>query len=221
MAGIIKAGKLHQGAKVAQHVEFNLDDMTGRAEEYLGSVKRRAAHIVSSAREQAEGIKTEAQQQGRQSATQAACQAAEAAVERQWQQVLPALHEAVEELRQLKIRWMQQWENNAVKLAVAIAERIVRRQLQLQPEICEQWIREALELAAGSHRVKLQLNPADFEALAECRQALAAEFENLAPTDIVPHDEVQAGGCRVVTEFGEIDHQLETQLARIQEELES
>ena len=221
MAGIIKAGELHKGAKVARHVEFNFDDLSDRASEYLSTVKQQAAHIVTSAREQADGIKSEAQQQGHQAAAQAAVQAAEAAIENQWRQLLPALQAAIEEVQRLKSCWLQQWERNAVQLAVAIAERIVRRELQQQPEIQATWIREALELAAGSHHVKLQLNPADFQTLTERRDEIAAEFENLAPTDIVPHDEVRPGGCRVVTEYGQIDQQLETQLDRIRDELSS
>jgi flagellar assembly protein FliH len=221
MAGIIKAGELQKGAKVARHVEFNFDDMSDRASEYLSTVKQQAAHIVTSAREQADGIKSEAQQQGHQAAAQAAAQAAEAAIENQWRQLLPALHAAIEEVQRLKSCWLQQWERNAVQLAVAIAERIVRRELLQQPEIPTTWIREALELAAGSHHVKLQLNPADYQTLTERRDEIAAEFENLAPTDIVPHDEVRPGGCRVVTEYGQIDQQLETQLNRIREELSS
>ena len=219
MAGIIKAGELHQGGKAARHVEFNFNDMSDRANEYLSTVKQQAAHIVNSAREQAKGIKSEAQQQGHQAAAQAAVQAAEAAIEDQWRQLLPALHAAIEEVQRLKSCWLQQWERNAVQLAVAIAERIIRRELQQQPEISTAWIREALELAAGSHRVKLQLNPADFQTLTERMGDIAAEFENLAPTDIVAHDEVRPGGCRVVTEYGQIEQQLETQLDRIREEL--
>ncbi len=219
MAGIIKAGTLHKGVTVARHIEFNFDDMSDRASDYLSSVKQQAANIVTSAHEQADGIKAEAQQDGHQAAAQAACQAAEAAIETKWQQLLPALREAINDLQLLKSTWLQEWERNAVQLAVAIAERIVRREIEHQPEISLQWVREGLELAAGSHRVKLQLNPADCETLSDRHQEIAQEFENLAPTDIVAHDEIKPGGCRIVTEYGQIDQQLETQLARIQEEL--
>ncbi len=219
MAGIIKAGTLHQSARVASHAEFNFDDMSDRAGEYLDSVKQRAVQIVTEAKQQAGSVTSRAQQQGLQAAQQAACQAAEAAVEAKWQHLLPALQQAIADLQRLKSAWMQQWERNAVQLAVAIAERILRKQLANQPEISQQWIREALELAAGSQRVTLQVNPDDFETLSERHALIAREFENLAPTDIVPHPDITPGGCRVVTEYGQIDQQLETQLARIQEEI--
>jgi flagellar assembly protein FliH len=106
-----------------------------------------------------------------------------------------------------------------VRLAVAIARRIVRRELHSHPEIAVEWIREALALAVGSGRIQLYLHPQDHAALGDEVRELVAGLGQLGETEIVADSQISPGGCRVVTQFGEVDQRLETQLARIEEEL--
>ena len=123
------------------------------------------------------------------------------------------------ELNDSKADWLRRWEQSAVSVASAIAERIIRQELNRQPEIAHQWIAEALRLAAGSATIRLHLNPIDHEHFGSQVERLAQSMCQLAATEIVPDPDVSAGGCRVETKFGEIDQQIEAQLARIQEEL--
>jgi flagellar assembly protein FliH len=48
---------------------------------------------------------------------------------------------------------------------------------------------------------------------------LIAEMQKLAPAELVADATVSPGGCRVDTQFGCIDQQIEAQLARIRDEL--
>jgi flagellar assembly protein FliH len=104
-------------------------------------------------------------------------------------------------------------------LACAIAQRIVRRELKQQPELSAPWIAEALRMCAGSAEITLRLNPADHATLGAQATKLALEFHPAAPAKIVADDSITPGGCRVETEFGSIDQQIETQLERVAEEL--
>jgi flagellar assembly protein FliH len=127
--------------------------------------------------------------------------------------------ETVRALQNTKQAWLNQWEKNVVHLAAGIASRVIRRELAGQPEITLDLVREALELAASSGRLKLRLNPQDCQTLGERAKQLAAQISELAPADVVADPNIRPGGCRVDTEFGSIDQQIETQLARIEEEL--
>jgi len=53
-------------------------------------------------------------------------------------------------------------------------------------------VREALELAAGGHAVRIGLNPADHQALGKEVAQLAQQLANLAPTSIVADESVSA-----------------------------
>jgi flagellar assembly protein FliH len=102
---------------------------------------------------------------------------------------------------------------------VAIAERVVRREVAHAPEIALDLIRESLELAAGAGRIVLRLSPRDFETLGEQARSIAATMGRMLPTEVVADPAVSPGGCLLVTDLGEIDQRLESQLARIEEEL--
>jgi flagellar biosynthesis/type III secretory pathway protein FliH len=138
---------------------------------------------------------------------------------RQLATLLPALRLAIQQIEQAKQAWLVHWERTAVHVAAAISRRVIRRELSQQPQISVQWVREALELAAGSCELRLQLNPSDYQALAGEVQTLVKEMAPLANCQIESRPDITPGGCRLETRFGSIDQQVESQLARIEEEL--
>ena len=219
MAAVIKAGKILPSGTSVQHAEFNFEDISANASQYLDTVRKKVAQIVAQAQQQSQQIAAQAAERGRQAAREAAQKAALEDLKSKWQTLAPALQQAIAETVQQRSSWLRNWEQQVIHLAVAIAERLVRGELSRRPDIPQQWIREVLELASSSHTLTLRLNPADYEALGPLRETLASEFGNLSPTHILADPQVTPGGCRVDTQFGYIDQQVSTQLARIEEEL--
>lgn len=221
MASVIKAGRVIPSGTPVRHTEYNLEDMDRRASKYLDAVKEKAARIVQDAQTEANKIRTKAKQEGRQAAMDNARQAALADVEARWKTLAPALQHAIDSAAELKAAWIRQWEKNIVRLAVAIAEQVIRKEVSEHPRIPQHWIREALELASSSTTVTLLLNPADYDSLEDYRDFLKQQFSQLTDTSIVPDPGISPGGCRVVTDHGHLDQQIETQVSRIEEELTS
>jgi flagellar assembly protein FliH len=219
MASVIKAGKILPSGTAVQHTEFNLEDISANASQYLDTVRKKVAQIVAQAQQQAQHIAAQAAERGRQAALEAAEQTALEDLASKWRTLAPALQQAIDDTAQLRSTWLRHWETQVIHLAVAVAERLVRGELSRRPNLSHQWIRETLELASTCHTLTLRLNPADHEALGSLREALASEFSNLSPTNILADPRVAPGGCRVDTEFGYIDQQISTQLARVEEEL--
>ena len=123
MASVIKAGKVIRGGNSVQPTEFNLEDVSQQASAYLDTVRKQAEQILTQAHQQAKQIVTQAAQEGRQAAEAAARDAALKEFENRWQTLAPALNQAIEGTSQLKASWLKQWENNAVHLVVAVAQR--------------------------------------------------------------------------------------------------
>jgi flagellar assembly protein FliH len=215
MAGIIKAGTQlnpHQGAASA----FQFGDMENA---YLGKVREEATKIIAQARQEAANIQVQAAEQGKKAAMQAAENALRSRIDQQLQTLVPALQASVDAVLQARQQWQAHWETQGIRLATAIAERVIRRELSQHPQITLDLMREALELAAGSPRITLRVNPADHAALGDHVTQLITQLGRVGDTQIVPDPGVTPGGCRIETQYGSIDQQLETQLARIQEEL--
>jgi flagellar assembly protein FliH len=216
MAGIIKAeGYVEPAAKSVLRA-FHFDDV-GRS--YLDRVRAEAARIVAEARDQAAKIKTKATEEGRQAAIEAAQASLAKRLDQQLTSVLAALNQAAQSIAHSRQQWQQHWEKHTIELATAIAARVCRGELSRRPEIKLEWIREALELAAGNAEIVLRLHPDDAAALASHAESIAKQLTGAAPLKIVADESITPGGCRVDTQFGSLDQRLEAQLARIREEL--
>ena len=220
MATIIKPESVqHASGTALRGVAYDLTDMAAQASNYHRTVEQDAVEIVASARREAAVIRGDAEAHGRRAAEQAIERILDEKLARQMKTLTPALQAAVEQISEAKQDWLRHWEQAGVGLAVAIAERLVRGELTRRPEIALDWIRQSLELAAGSGEVAIHLNPGDHHAIERQVEQMAAAFCPLATARVVADEAVSPGGCRIVTEFGTIDGQLEAQLERIKQEL--
>jgi len=220
MATIIKTHAPEQASGTAfRGVAYDLTDMAAQADQYLVTVRAKAAKIVDEARQEAAAIRQNAEAAGRQAAEQAIERILDEKVAKQMQTLTPALQAAVKHVEDAKQDWLRHWESAALDVALAIAARVVRGELERRPEIALGWIRESLQLAAGSGEVTIRLHPADQQTLERQVKQVATVFAPLAAVNVVADEAISPGGCRLVTEFGVVDQQLETQLARIQQEL--
>ncbi len=212
MASIIRATQRNRSA---HHAVFNFEDMAARADQYLAGIRAEARKIVAQAQHEAVAIKERAQSEGYGAGQE---QVAEI-VRNQLASVLPALQQAVQDVQHARQAWLVHWEAAAIHVATAIAGRIVRREITDMPALAARQLREALELAAGTSHLRIRLNPHDYAAMDGQAELLTKEFAPLASAEVIPDPEITSGGCRVETNFGSIDQQIESQLARIEEEL--
>ncbi len=216
MAGIIKAGTQTAPHGGTAAVAFQFDDMSSA---YLSKVRSEAEGMIRQAREEAARIRTQAQEEGRKAALAAVEATLKSKIDQQLATLIPALKQAVTQVLDARQAWQRHWEQHALRVASAIASRIVRREIDKVPLITLDLVREALQLAAGNERITLRLHPDDQATLGDRVSKLAGELGSLAEVRVVADPAISSGGCRVDTEFGSIDQQLETQLARITEEL--
>lgn len=216
MAGIIKASGRETAAPPNSARAFQFSDM-GQA--YVGTVRSEAAKIVADARREAAQIKARAQAEGQEAAVQSVATALGTRLDQQLSSVLAAMQKAAQELVHARQAWQQHWEARAIGLAAAIAKRIIRRELAQRPDISLEWVREALELAAGTGDVVLRLNPQELAVLGDRAERITEELSRLGKVKIVADPAISAGGCKVETQFGSLDQQIEAQLGRITEEL--
>ena len=215
-SSVIKSGS---SPTTARAVAFNFDDMTQQADTYIATVRSEATKIIAEAQAEAETIRSRAQDEGRQAAMDAAEHILDEKVGQQMATLIPALRQAVDSIQKARQEWLANWETAAIHLATAIASRIVRREVQQTSDVSIALIREALELSVGSSHISIHLHPADHANLADQVGTLCAEFSRIAEADVVADASISAGGCRVETEFGAIDQQIEAQLERIEQEL--
>jgi flagellar assembly protein FliH len=216
MAGVIKAAATHTGESSGPAMPFQFGDM---GNDYLQKVRTEAAAIIKQARDEAAKVKATAMEEGKKAAIAAAEVTLRTRIDQQLQTLLPTLTQAVQQVQQSRLAWQRHWEEHALRLAIGIAEKITRHQIAQQPEITLELIREGLELAHGQERITVRMNPADHAALGDRVLKVSQPLAQLGKVQVVPDPQITAGGCRIETEFGNVDQRIETQLNRIAQEL--
>lgn len=221
MATIIRKDSPREtpSGRAVQPVAFSFSDMRGQANDYLSTVRIEVAKIVQQAHQQAEQIRRQAEVAGRAAAEAAIERVLDERVGKRMETLLPALEHLLAEMNDTKAQLLGRWEQSGLKVATAIAERIIRRELAQDPHITLDLIADTLRLAAGMTEISLHISPTDYENLGTQITRLAETIGHLAPSAIVADADVTPGGCLVRTKFGEIDQQIEAQLRRIEEEL--
>lgn len=205
--------------RAAQPVAFSFSDMRSQASDYLDTVRAEAAKIVQQAHQQAEQIRRQAEAAGKKAAEAAIERVLDERVGKRMQTLLPALDQLIAEINDAKAKLQAHWEQSALRVATAIAERIIRREIRRDPQITLDLIAETLRLAAGMTDIQVHISSTDYEHLGSQIKQLAASLHRLSPSAIISDPEITPGGCRVQTKFGEIDQQIEAQLRRIEAEL--
>ena len=220
MATIIKKQKrIQTTGKTLHAVAYDLADMSAQAENYVGGVRVEATRIVQAAKQEAAAIRKQAEIEGQKAAETAVNRLLDEKIAGQMQTLLPAVKAVVTQIEDSKQQWLQHWEHSVVRLAAAIAEKLIRRELKENPELSLDWIKSALELAAGSAEVTVRLHPDDYETLRDEVARLADLICPIASAKVEPDESISAGGCRVDTQFGTIDQQVEARLARAVQEM--
>jgi flagellar assembly protein FliH len=141
--------------------------------------------------------------QGERAGAEAARERAEATLRR--------LTQTIEELTTLRAQMIRQTERQMVQLALAIARRIVYREVSLDQDLLIAMARVALDRLGESAQVTVRLHPEEFEATAAAR---AASLTGTA-VQVVADARVGRGGCRVESDFGMIDAGVDAQIQEL------
>jgi flagellar assembly protein FliH len=216
MAGIIKVGQRLSPTAAEANAPYQFDDM---GEQYLGRVRGEAHTIIAEARMEAARIKAQAAEDGKAAALQAVEASLRKRIDEQSKSLMKALAQAVQQIEQSRQAWQRHWERHAVQVAMAIARRVVRREVAHAPEIALDMVRETLQMAAGHQPIVVRMNPDDYRTLGPLAEQIVEQLRLVGQAQIVADPSVASGGCKVLTDYGAIDGQVATQLARIAEEL--
>jgi flagellar assembly protein FliH len=119
---------------------------------------------------------------------------------------------SLEELALLRPRLRQQAEGDMLRLAMAIAQRVLRRELAVDPEALRGLAMAALEKLGAQeiHRVRVHASMVD-----EVR-ALLASAPGRARVEVIPDPAGEPGTIVFETERGNLDASIETQLQEIE-----
>jgi type III secretion protein L len=172
-----------------------------------------ARRILEAAQAQAEEIRAQAQQEYEEALRRGYQEGYEKGLA-EWLRALEEVHAGLTSL-------VEQAKPQIVRLALRVAEKILRQRLDLTPEAVVPMIDEALRSlrAQQNMRVLLRVHPDDRSILEPHRQRWMERLPWLGSLDIVVDEDLPRGGCRIETDFGTVDATIETQIRVIERHL--
>ena len=224
MATILKESDLKQSGAEARLVAFNIDDVQTRAQAYLQEVRQQAAALLTQAQNEADQVRAGAHAEGlalaQREIAQQVEQRAQQLTEERIRLAVSACQQAVDSLTSDTSRWLQVWRDATIDLSIAMAEKLTRQSMAHGLEPLRVWLEEALMMMRDARDVHILVHPDDFTWAGRYLQQMARHVPHAGSAEILPDPEVSRGGCIVRCQHGDVDQQLETQLARLGEQLQ-
>lgn len=224
MASVLKSDILARGSEYPQPIAFNVEDVQSRARDYLSQVQQEASAILATAKLDATKILEQAKLDGLAQAetavTQRVEQSAQQLSDKRCKTAIAACEATVKSLTEDTTKWLAMWRNQSIELAVKIAEKLLRREMQDKEETLRVWMEEAIVAMRDARDVRVLVHPDDFAVAGRFLQQLAKSVPQAASVEILPDPEISLGGCIVRSTHGHIDQQLESQLQRLVQQLQ-
>ncbi|MGB1662036.1 MAG: FliH/SctL family protein [Planctomycetota bacterium] len=108
---------------------------------------------------------------------------------------------------------------DTVALSRGIAERILRREIDRLPQLVLENIEVAIQRISDRRRLCIEVHPADLEAVIEFLPELGKRIRGAEAAEVIGHEAIHRGGCRVKGETGHVDLCIDTQLDLIESAL--
>lgn len=192
----------------AQEAENIVESARTEAEEWWRQRREQDEHLV-------EAVKSEAYQQGYQEGQAQA----ELEMSQKMAEMMEEARQVLQEAYRAKEVIIQEAEPFLVELSCSIAEKIVDKQLTVEPQFAMDLIRKNLARKREQGLISLCVSPAQFSFVNAAREELALAVDSQAELQILPDSTVRDHGCVIRSSFGSIDARIDTQLAEIKKEL--
>jgi flagellar assembly protein FliH len=210
-----------------QAVRFQWRDVEADAAKVIAEAQRRGEEIIADAQASADDVRQEARESGQKQGMLEGSAAGRAqgleqgiaAAAQELQLAVASLNEAATIAVAAKEQVIADSVGELVELAIAIAQRVIKRQAAIDPQVLIANLRDALALCGRQRQLRIAIHPSQKQMLAEALPRLEMEWPAAGSAQIVEDAAISMGGCRIFTDHGQINADLNAQLDRIIAEL--
>lgn len=228
MATVLKPGDNDKQQAAAQQSSaiagFNLSDLADEGRTRLEQCRLQVQQMLAKAQCDVDGIHKAAEERGYQQGLERAAVDAQTKLqseaEQQAKSSTQVMQQAVKQIHDTHSEWMESYGSILNQTALAAAEKIVQRRLEVEPELLVTWAKEAMHSTRAAMSLTLVLHP---ETLAQAGPAFEAMVRSPGlpeKTHIETDESLDTNDVVVRQDGGEIQAGLAAQLQRLQELLQ-
>ena len=173
----------------------------------IPAAKTEAERIISQAMSEAESVREEAREAGKEEGR--------AEVASRIEEAMETLNQAVKERKEI----IKDSEQEILRLALKVAEQIIRSEVSLHRDVCLNIVAEAISRVSDREQIIVRANREDAEYLKRYKDRLAGMLDGVKSFSILEDSNVEPGGCVIETNLGFIDSKISTKLKSIEESL--
>ena len=122
-------------------------------------------------------------------------------------------------LQDQSILMRDQCEESTVKIALALAGRMISHEIEQRPELAGAMLHRTVAMGLDQEKLKIKANDGDCVIIQRILKEHLTDPEALSNIQVTPDPAISRGGCVLETDFGVIDARIEQQLATIAEHL--
>ncbi len=220
--GLIKSNNVP-----AAMIPFSMKDIETQARALLNRAKERAEGFLIEAQKEAEVLKAAAKveglvegkreglakglEEGRKNGAQQALSEHRTELAN----LIKGLTQSATDLDAARQQLEAEALTEVIELSVAIAQRVTKRQGQIDPQVLTANVSEAMKLVVASTDVRIALHPSQKQYFLDALPQLALVWPALQHVQLIDDETLAPGGCRVFSKGGQIDADLDGQLDRV------
>ena len=130
----------------------------------------------------------------------------------EFQPVIERLARSIEETAGLRARLRREAEADLLRLALAIARRILRRELAIDPDALHGLVLAALDKLQSQEICRVRVHPAQASLVSAC----LGQVRSASPVQVIADPSAEPGAVILETDRGNLDASLESQLKEIE-----
>ena len=189
-------------------------DSEKKVEQLLKEVKEREQYIKQIT-DKSEGLEKEAYEKGFAQGEKAGMELGE----KRFESVIRSFTEALATTRKREEEYYLKNEQEMIALVLAIARRIIQKEVSADKGIIARMIRSALKYVADQEEIKVRLNPSDLDFASQYRDEMIKEMRTVRNIIFESDEEVARGDAIVESNRGIIDAGIEKHLQEVEKAL--
>jgi flagellar assembly protein FliH len=182
------------------------------AEFTVAEAKRQAQEIVATTRTTMENERKEALEQGREAGRSEGFTEGMAEVERLVQRTRTVLERAQDKRGEI----LSETEREIIDLVLLMTRKVVKVISETQREVVVSNVVQALRKVRDRCNILIRVNLTDLKLTTEHTAQFIKLLEGVKSIQVIEDSTVDAGGCIIETDFGEVDARISNQLAELE-----
>lgn len=114
---------------------------------------------------------------------------------------------------------LREAETFILRLVFAISKKVIRHELNENPQYVNTLVRETLHYVVDKDSVIVKVNPEDLELIKNIPEDSSISLRDIKRLEFAEDSSIERGGCIIETNSGTIDAQLAVQLEEIEADL--